>query len=433
MRTKNFFLTLLLTAMMCVPFTAGAQVTIGSVTPPRATLDVIAPEGTHAGIIVPNVTRERLYNTTYTEDQTGAIVYVVYPLDGVADGQTVNVTEAGLYFFDGEYWQALGGEGAVVGTDYTAVFPVIINNDNEISLAFPRMTAGEAYNYFVMPFHRGTLPSTDLNHIIHPGFYRINVATQNGPVATGSATTNAATLQVMAGISTVQQVLFHQNGRVYSRVRRATDDWSAWRDLTDRGWALGGSAPAVAEAYLGTTNNVHLRFITNNEERMRLTNTGNLGIGTTTPTRTLDVDGDVRIRGGNPAANRVLTATGDAGVAEWRDIDQVGYFRVVLSTQTIYDLTIMRGQVFLITLSATGGVATRTFRQIAFDGGGGATNARLTTLFPVPNNVFLNAPAVNNGNYITLPAQSMHILTCHGVTRTLRFEGTAQMTIHQLH
>ena len=42
MKTKNYFLTLLLAAMMCVPFTASAQVTIGSTELPEAMLDIRA-------------------------------------------------------------------------------------------------------------------------------------------------------------------------------------------------------------------------------------------------------------------------------------------------------------------------------------------------------------------------------------------------------
>ena len=50
MRTKNYFLPLLLAAMMCAPFTANAQVTIGSTELPEAMLDIRAyPEMTERG------------------------------------------------------------------------------------------------------------------------------------------------------------------------------------------------------------------------------------------------------------------------------------------------------------------------------------------------------------------------------------------------
>ncbi|MFT3932332.1 MAG: hypothetical protein QM726_01855 [Chitinophagaceae bacterium] len=46
-------------------------------------------------------------------------------------------------------------------------------------------------------------------------------------------------------------------------------------------WLLGGNAVSTMKNF-GTTDNNHLPFITNNVERMRLSNTGNLGVGTTT-------------------------------------------------------------------------------------------------------------------------------------------------------
>jgi hypothetical protein len=45
--------------------------------------------------------------------------------------------------------------------------------------------------------------------------------------------------------------------------------------------------------------------------------TGNVGINTTAPTQKLDVDGQVRIRGGSPDVGKVLTATDVNGNANW--------------------------------------------------------------------------------------------------------------------
>lgn len=52
-------------------------------------------------------------------------------------------------------------------------------------------------------------------------------------------------------------------------------------------------------------------------EKMRLTAEGNVGIGTTNPGATLDVNGTVKISGGTPGAGKVLTSDAD-GLASWQ-------------------------------------------------------------------------------------------------------------------
>jgi hypothetical protein len=53
--------------------------------------------------------------------------------------------------------------------------------------------------------------------------------------------------------------------------------------------------------YLGSTNATPLNIITNNSSRIYITTSGNVGIGTTSPTATLDVAGEIAIRGGESA------------------------------------------------------------------------------------------------------------------------------------
>jgi len=55
---------------------------------------------------------------------------------------------------------------------------------------------------------------------------------------------------------------------------------------------------------------------------MSVNSTGNVGIGTTSPTAKLEVAGQIKIQGGNPAAGRVLTSDAN-GVGSWQE--KIGY------------------------------------------------------------------------------------------------------------
>src|SRR5215212_4401823 len=55
-------------------------------------------------------------------------------------------------------------------------------------------------------------------------------------------------------------------------------------------WSLAGNSNATSTSKLGTTNAINLRLLTNNAERMRITTSGLVGVGTTSPNTRLHVN-----------------------------------------------------------------------------------------------------------------------------------------------
>ena len=80
--------------------------------------------------------------------------------------------------------------------------------------------------------------------------------------------------------------------------------------IEENAWLLNGNAGTnEGTNFIGTRDNVDLVFKTNNEERIRITDGGEIGIATDLPTQKLDVNGQIRIRGGAPGLGKVLTIT----------------------------------------------------------------------------------------------------------------------------
>lgn len=71
-------------------------------------------------------------------------------------------------------------------------------------------------------------------------------------------------------------------------------------------WNIAGNNNATAGSKLGTTNLIPLRLFTNDLERVRIDETGKIGIGTTTPVGILTV----KTSGGTPAASWFSTTNG---------------------------------------------------------------------------------------------------------------------------
>ncbi len=105
LRNEKKIITL---ALMATAISANAQVGLNT-SSPAATLDVVGkPTVTSAldGIIPPRIIGNQLRAKNYTAAQTGTLVYVT-AADTAPAGQTVNVTAAGLYSFNGTVWNVV--------------------------------------------------------------------------------------------------------------------------------------------------------------------------------------------------------------------------------------------------------------------------------------------------------------------------------------
>lgn len=126
-------------------------------------------------------------------------------------------------------------------------------------------------------------------------------------------------------------------------------------------WMITGNAGTNPTTnFLGTTDNQSLVFRTNNAERVRILNTGNVGIGTTTPIQNLDVNG--RINVGNGVIQRgttPITGTTDLGLYSQ---NAGNWIRIASNAAAIK---------FFIDQGGAGGIGTNALLALDNTNGGG--------------------------------------------------------------
>ena len=86
-----------------------------------------------------------------------------------------------------------------------------------------------------------------------------------------------------------------------------------------------GSGAFVVHTGLGDSDTTNVMT-----EKLRVSANGNVGIGTSTPDSKLHIDGQIKITGGNPGTDKVLTSDGD-GLATWKNhsgASNVGFFEI---------------------------------------------------------------------------------------------------------
>jgi hypothetical protein len=98
-----------------------------------------------------------------------------------------------------------------------------------------------------------------------------------------------------------------------SAIFQAPSGWNQIK-VTSSSVAFEGGAHSSGVAYVGSESNHPFTLNTNNTERMRIDASGNVGIGTATPTEKLDVNGNANI-GGSLTAWDGLTTKGNVNTA----------------------------------------------------------------------------------------------------------------------
>ena len=147
--------------------------------------------------------------------------------------------------------------------------------------------------------------------------------TDVGKIGFGLAS-SAPTYNIDAAFNTDAIFRLKGQGGIFNRALLNLDKTSAANDQA----AIQYSLNDVAQWLVGTLNNNNYRifnFISGNDALVINSTNDNVGIGTPTPTAKLEVNGQIKITGGGPAAGRVLISDAQ-GLASWgEDNPQKGF------------------------------------------------------------------------------------------------------------
>ncbi|QNF35582.1 hypothetical protein HUW51_23800 [Adhaeribacter swui] len=223
------------------------------------------------------------------------------------------------------FWQGGGGQALQMGSFWTT----ILTGDRQ-SAVFPNFsTGGTGTNanrgVLVKGARDASIPlsiqgnsvnqTANLTEWLNASGTAINVVNSAGNFGIG-VTTPTQKLDVAGNLRFSGTLLPGGNAGTSGQVLQSTGNATApvWADLSTAtsslNWALGGNTlpatPGIRN--LGTISNHDLPFITNNSEKMRIQAGGNVGIGLTTPTERLEINGNMRLTGVSSGTRRIAFA-----------------------------------------------------------------------------------------------------------------------------
>jgi hypothetical protein len=181
-----------------------------------------------------------------------------------------------------------------------------------------------------------------------------------------------------------------------------------------------------------------MRFGTSNTsnavtEWMRISSSGNLGIGTTAPSTTLDVSGNISIRGAGSNGYITLIQGGanNTGFIEWRNPDTSRMTYMGYGNSTTFDINVEQGRnlfmytnaVVRMTISSAGNIGIGTTApSFTLDVAG---TARVTTGITTGGLEITGSGVVDTPNLTVTTAASISSLSISGATRVVNIGHTA--------
>ncbi|MDB5277549.1 MAG: hypothetical protein JWR61_2504 [Ferruginibacter sp.] len=132
--------------------------------------------------------------------------------------------------------------------------------------------------------------------------------------STGAAKTAPLKFNAGTNLTTPEDGAVEYNGTHFYGTIGSTR-YQLDQQATGTAWSLTGNAATAGSHFLGSTNNVSLRFRTNNTERMIIDSTGKVGVGLTDPTAGyyLSVKDNLEIRRTATTAQMIFTNTAGSG------------------------------------------------------------------------------------------------------------------------
>ncbi len=212
------------------------------------------------------------------------------------------------------------------------------------------------------------------------------------------------------------------SGNVYCNTSSAGGDF----------WALTGNSGINASAqFVGTTDGTHLAFRTNNTERMRILDMGMVGINTSAPNATLDVNGNLHVGGvsnlvpysffatnGSSMAGHGLDGYSDVFIEQSLEVDGIAFFDSTVQISGLTNCSVLAtdssGNIFCNTSSLGGGGITEG--SLAYSGGdagsgdSSAGSSASTLALSYPSDVYVQ------GNYAYVTDLYAHTLNAFDVS-----------------